>query len=152
MDNPKIPERKRVTHRPSGKSQTDQTGRKVADINVLVAQYQKNGTFPVVSTRSPLYGDFTGPEDLHSAREQAFAAHERFMELPVSVRKLAKHDEVEFLRMFEDPAQRVLLEEAGLTISDNPNDHPNPNPSPSLSEGGKGEPGAPPTTDGDPTP
>lgn len=112
------------------------------NINTLVAQYRKNGTMPQVNLRNPLYGDFTGPQDLHRAMEHVQAAQDRFAELPADVRSAADNDPVKFLELFEDPAQRALLEEAGLII--NPTPEPSPSPiSEPLPEGG--EPDGPPS-------
>lgn len=87
------------------------------DINKIVAQYRRNGTMPAVAQLRPLYGDFTGPADLHNAQIQIQLAEDRFRELPADIRTAADNDPVRFLEMFENPDQRALLESAGLIIS-----------------------------------
>lgn len=101
---------------------------KAADANVIMAQYRRNGTLPVVHNRIPLYGDFTGPQDLHTALERSQEALERFQELPASVRLSCDNDPVRFLEMFDDPDERVMLEDAGLVISGDAPSSPEPNP------------------------
>lgn len=99
------------------------------DINSIVAQYRRNGTLPAVPQNNPLYGDFTGPQDLHDAQIQIQRAQERFAELPSDIRTAADNDEVRFLEMFGDPEQLPLLENAGLVVI-----KPDPNPTPTPSE------------------
>ena len=93
---------------------------RASDANILMAQYRRNGTLPRVNAARPLYGNFTGPTDLAQQIEFVEAARERFEQLPASVRTSCDNDPVEFLRMFDDPDERVVLEEAGLLISDEP--------------------------------
>lgn len=86
------------------------------DINKIIARYQANGTPMSVNQRQPLYGDFTNAEDLHSSMNRTQAAQEHFMTLPASVRAAAQNSPVEFLRMFEDPAEAQKLVDAGLEL------------------------------------
>lgn len=119
-----------------------------SDLNVLVAQYRKTGTFPAVAKANPLYGDFTFPSEIHEMREAVEGAMERFDQLPSDVRTLAENDWVQFIDMYNDPLQREALESAGLIVTDNPppvpNNSPPPEPSPTPPE-------TPPATD-PPTP
>lgn len=107
----------RALDRSGGANQDDLAA---ADIHKIVAQYERHGTLPVVHQSQPLYGDFTFSEDLHDVREAHLQAEERFMELPSSVRTAAGNDWVRFLEMFEDPASRDLLIEAGLVVDTSP--------------------------------
>ena len=100
-----------------GASTADAKG---ADINLIVAQYKKSGTLPRVAMSNPLYGDFTFPEDLHLMREAVERAEDRFMDLPADVRAAADNDWVEFMRMFDDPSRRPVLEAAGLILDSSP--------------------------------
>lgn len=120
-------------------SDTNQGDGHHVDANKLLAQYRKNGTLPNVSVHQPLYGDFTGPQDLHRQIENAQAAFERFSELPASVRTLADNSPVRFIEMFDDPEQRAMLQDAGLGILDEPPETQDPNPSPESASGEKGE-------------
>lgn len=108
---------------------------KQSDLNALVAQYRKTGTVPNVLLSNPLYGDFTGPQDLQSAMESVYSAEARFNDFPASVRTLADNSPVRFLEMIENPTERAMLEEAGLQISTNPPaEHYLLDPNPSFSQ------------------
>lgn len=100
-----------------GANQADAKG---TNINSLIAQYKRNGTFPAVHQHNPLWGDFTFPEDIHSIREAVHQAEDRFMELPADVRTVCNNDWVEFLERFKSENGRATLEEAGLIITENP--------------------------------
>lgn len=111
-------------------SETNQGDGHHVDANKLLAQYRKNGTLPNVHVHRPLYGDFTGPQDLHRQIEAAGAAFDRFAELPASVRTLADNSPVRFLEMFDNPEERAMLQEAGLGILDEPNENQDPDTTP----------------------
>lgn len=102
-----------------------------ADINTIVAQYRKNGTLPAVNVRQPLYGDFTGPQELHDQREAVFAAQEHFNSFPADVRDLCDNDMENYLKLMETPEGREKLEAAGLELFDAPISDPE---TPSTSE------------------
>lgn len=104
----------------SGKSRVSVDEARAADVNNLMAQYRKHGTMPAVSLHNPLYGDFSGPQDLQSQLEAVQAAYDVFNELPASVRTAADNDPVRFLEMFDNPDERVMLEDAGLQVFDTP--------------------------------
>lgn len=112
-------------NRLKGANQTDGPS---ADINSIIAQFKKTGTMPSVPRRNPLYGDFTFGDDIHEVREAIFEAEDRFSELPSAVRAAAQNDWGQFLKMFNDPEQQKILEEAGLKITDTP--IPNNSPPP----------------------
>lgn len=106
-----------------------------ADINNIAAQYRTNRTLPIVPREDPLYGDFTGPQDLQDQIMAVQAAEERFGLLPAAVREAAAHNMPQFLAMLEDEDGREILQAAGLEIVD-PDDPRLPeNASPSPAEG-----------------
>lgn len=109
-----------------GANRADAAG---ANINVIVAQYKKTGTLPAVSSRNPLYGDFTFGEDIHEVREAVFEAEQRFNQLPADVRTLCDNDWVQFMDRFDDPHQRQALMDAGLSINSSKTDLTPPKPS-----------------------
>lgn len=124
---------RRVSHPASGKGRTNQDDARGTDINVLVAQYMKNGTMPNVYVGDPLWGDFTSPDDLQSCFERWQLAKEKFNDLPATVREAADHDPVQFLRMFDDEGGRQILVDNGLAVDDERNEGnqpppPKPNP------------------------
>ena len=101
---------------------TDQTGHITADIDSLVAQYRKTGTFPRMTVNDGLYGDFSGPQDLQDQFLAVQAAQDRFNDLPSSVRKLADHSPVRLLEMIEDPETLNDLMDAGLILTNEEGD------------------------------
>lgn len=110
---------------------------RAANPNIIMAQYRKTGTLPGVSHQIPLYGDFTGPEDLQRQLDNVGAAFDRYDMFPASVREASDHSPIRFLEMWDDPEQRVLLQDAGLVIEDptlQPLDDPTPEPSPTTPE------------------
>lgn len=129
---PRTRSTKRVALSLNTKGGANQADAKAADINVIVAQYKKNGTLPMVARSNPLYGDFTFPEDLHLMREAVHQAEDRFDDLPADVRTAAQNDWVRFLQMFDDPDEQKILEQAGLQLTDNPipNNSPPPEETP----------------------
>lgn len=108
-----------------------------SDISTIVAQYKKNGTMPAVTLRTPLYGDFRGPEDLHEMREKVFDAQDRFLEFPAEVRDLCNNDMVQFLQLMETEEGQAELINAGLEIIETPSE-------PTTLEGGVSTPQDPP--------
>ncbi len=88
------------------------------DINVIIAQYKRHGTLPMVPNNSPLYGDFTFPEDIHAMREAVEGAEDRFDNLPSEIRILCDYDWVKFIEKFDDPTGRQALIDAGLEIGE----------------------------------
>lgn len=119
---------------------------KATDVNLIVAQYRRSGTMPAVTPMKPLYGDFSGPQDLQYAQENLQLVQDRFAELPADIRTASNNDPVQFLAMFEDPDQREALIEAGLIISNTPNPPITPpEPTPPI------PPTTPPTTTPTPT-
>ena len=115
-----------------GANQADRDG---ADLNNIMAQYLRDGTLTHVSRSQPLYGDFSGPQDLQSQMETVEAAQEHFDSLPAEVRALADNDPCKFVAMAEDSSTAALLEAAGLVfVDDEPIAQPPPSPASSSSE------------------
>ncbi len=100
-----------------------------ADINTIVAHYKKHGVMPAVALQNPLYGDFTFGDDLHEMRNAMFEAENRFNQLPSAVRAAANNDWAQFVDLFDTEDGQQTLIDAGLIISENPE---NPQP-PSFS-------------------
>ena len=119
---------RRVGHPVSGDALTNQSDAAGTDINVLVAQYKKNGTLPNVYVGDPLWGDFTSPDDLQSCYERWTAAVDKFNELPAKVREASENDPVQFLRMFDDPNGREHLINHGLVVDTERNEGNQPPP------------------------
>jgi hypothetical protein len=111
-------ESKRVSLKLDTKGGADQAGREVGDISSFVAAYRRNGVMPAVKIHQPLWGDFTGPTELHEMREAVFRAREMFEELPASVRDLCRDDEANLLDLVSTPEGQIALRDAGLEFMD----------------------------------
>jgi len=124
---------RRVQHPHGDEKRTRQEQLRSSDINTIVAQYQRSGTLPAVSSRQPLYGDFTlVGDELQDLTEQMQNAQDRFDELPATVRRAADNDWRQFLTMFDDDEQRQALLDAGLRISDSAAEPPPSEPDPAA--------------------
>jgi len=73
-----------------------------ADINSIMARYQKTGTVPSTG-RQPIYGDFADLPDYMEAQAIIIQANEAFMALPATVRKQFENDPAQFIKFAEDP-------------------------------------------------
>lgn len=144
MDGRKLtaPERRQTPVRNSGPGANpdDQAS---TDINSLVAQYRKTGTFPNVPLQNPLYDEAVYPGDLQAAYEQIQEAEDTFFNLPSDVRSAADNSAVKFLEMFHDENQRDLLTSAGLLVSRPQEEPPTPDLSPAPPQPAPGTPPAP---------
>jgi len=127
----------------NGRSRANQADRDLVNINSIISRYIAGQPNVIVSSQEPLYGDFTGPLDLHTQLNRVNAANERFQALPSKVRQAAQNDPVRFLEMFEDPEQLAVLTEAGLVVGF-PDDQASPPPPSAASENPPVEPADPP--------
>lgn len=97
-------------------SRTKQSFRDACDINNIVDQHRKTGLITHVNDKTPLYGDFSEANDLHTAMERVSAAEASFDALPSAVRAAAENNPVRFLEMLDDEDQAKLLAKAGLVF------------------------------------
>lgn len=74
-----------------------------ADINNLMAQYEKTGILPTVNRADPAFLDVSDVPDLQSAMALVAAAQEAFMSLPASTRLTFDNDPVKFVAFAENP-------------------------------------------------
>lgn len=82
----------------------------------IMAQYRATGTVPALRKLNPLYGDFTGSQDLQDQMNRVQDAQEIFDGLPSAVRKLCNNNPAELLDLVEDEEGRVKLHDAGLEL------------------------------------
>jgi len=106
-----------------GKSQTRQSEAKYADINVIMAKYQKTGVLPP-ATRSGFFADVSSVGDYRDALNRVEAANDYFLHLPPDVRLKFKNDPAEFLDFVSDASNLAELEEMGI-IAKSDEDVPN---------------------------
>lgn len=69
------------------------------DINLIVKRFTETGQIAHVARKEPIYGDFTAADDLATMLNTIRAAEADFAALPSAVRRAAKEDPVEMLRM-----------------------------------------------------
>lgn len=112
-------ERRRVTAPAGGETMTKQSMAAEVDINNIIKRWLRTGVAPVTGQK-PLYGDFTGMVDFHSAMNRIRTAEADFMALPSAVRKHVDNDPGKFLEMVYDPERHDELVELGLVPDRDP--------------------------------
>jgi len=73
-----------------------------ADINSIMAKYQKTGLVPGTD-RQPMYGDFADLPSYMEAQEIILRADAAFSALPAEVRRRFDNDPAEFVEFASDP-------------------------------------------------
>jgi len=96
-----------------GPSLTKQADAKDADINNIMAKYERTGMLPIVQG-VPTYADFSNVASFQEAQNLIIEAAQAFEQLPAKVRKHFDNDPGAFLGAFEDPSRREELEGLGL--------------------------------------
>lgn len=99
-----------------GPSLTKQEFAQEADINYLLAQYEKHGIIPDTNSQQPIYADCTAPElsDYHRAQNMVVDTNERFASLPAKVRERFANDPIIMLQFLSDGANYKEAVELGL--------------------------------------
>lgn len=97
-------------------SMTVQSEAEFVDLDKLVRRHQATGEWVNVPTRTPQYGDSTGPRTLQQALDQVEAAHAEFEALPARVRSRVSNDPVVLLEWLTDPEKAQELADMGLPI------------------------------------
>lgn len=96
-------------------SMTRQEFKDEADINVLMANYERKGVMPYFPAREPVYLDWTQmPQSLLEFHEFIAQADEDFMRLPAVVRKEFDNDPYRFVEFASDPGNIDQLRQWGL--------------------------------------
>lgn len=90
------------------KSMTEQSHKKKCDINNIMKKYRQTGELPL-SSKTPMYGDFSSGETYHEACNLIIEAKEDFMKLPSEIRKRFGNDPGKLVDFLNDPNN---LEEA----------------------------------------
>lgn len=101
-------------------SRTKQEFTAECDINNIMARFAASNydpsTLPMTS-RKPMYGDFTGaPESYHAALNYVRDTERAFMELPAEFRAKLENDPQKFLDYIQDPANYDELVELGFLL------------------------------------
>jgi phage internal scaffolding protein len=95
-------------------SRTDQSYKKITDVNLIVKRYRKTGVLPNSNGPRGYYGDVSNAPDLTEAFEVVQRASEAFFRLPADIRKQLGNDPTELHSWLLDPKNRKAAAEAGL--------------------------------------
>lgn len=76
------------------------------DINNIIESYQTTGLCTHVTSKSPLYGDFSNVPDYQAAQDTLILAQEQFDALPAKVRKRFDNDPARMLEFMQDESNR----------------------------------------------
>lgn len=99
-------------------SKTIQSEKDNCDINVIVSRFKRTGVMNNLSTKSPLYGDFSEVGDFHTAQNRIIAAQEAFDALPSDLRKRFANDPGNLISFLDDPQNRSEAIKLGLVNAD----------------------------------
>lgn len=125
-----LPKRKAVTLT-CGESRTIQKPSDITDINEIVRRSQKTGYLvdPTrVTTRQPMFGDFSTGDQFEHAQYAIARVHNEFLELPSAVREQFGNDPSKLLDAMSDPENHEALRELGVM----PPAEPEPEPIPEV--------------------
>lgn len=96
-----------------GKGVTRQSDKVAADLNRIMAQYEKTGMLPQVVAQG-LFADVSQVSDYRQALHDVELAEKAFMALPAKVRAQFENDAAAFLDFASNPENRDALVEMGL--------------------------------------
>lgn len=137
---------------PNSKSITNQSDRDGADINLIMAKYEKTGLITDAITgaqRQPQYGDFTEVGDFYTNQIKIARVNQAFSALPAHIRSRFQNDPQSLINFLSDPQNDAEAIKLGLKPKpSDPAVTPEPNPgsvaNPALAGGAGG--GTPPAT------
>jgi len=93
----------------------DQSFAREADINTIMARYQKTGMIVNVNRRTPFWGDVSmAPTDLIEAQGVLDSSKKAFEQLPSMLRAMFNNSPVELLSWLDNPANREEAIKFGL--------------------------------------
>lgn len=118
-----------------------QSFRDEANINNIMARYERTGIIEHQNKFNGQYGDFTSDLDYHGAMNQVIAAQNMFETLPAKVRAKFNNDPGQFLEFADNPENSDELIEMGLASAPEnvtkstglPDPEPEPEPAPDAS-------------------
>lgn len=98
-----------------GRSKTKQEFTQECDPTYIMERFASGADLPLPK-REPMYGDFTGVPDYHTAMNIVAAGKSAFMELPHHIRTRFNNDPGEFLAFANDPKNEAELVELGFMV------------------------------------
>lgn len=101
---------------PKGQKPAKQEFKKDADINSIMARFQKTGIIDHAAKYSLQYGDIN-PLSFHESMNVIARANTMFEELPSSARKRFGNSAADFLSFVQDEANYEEAQEMGLALS-----------------------------------
>lgn len=104
----------RVKHYCDEKSLTDQSSKKMCDINLIMKQYQKTGLLPNFSQKIGQYLDISDVPSFEEAHDIVTEARSLFLELPSKIRKLMDNNPANLENFVLDPKNIDILVKEGL--------------------------------------
>lgn len=93
---------------------TDQSSKKMTDINNIMLQYSKTGLLPVQQEKLARYIDNTKIMPLEEAHAQITRAREMFYDLPAQIRKLMDNDPTKLVSFIRDEDNKEILLKHGI--------------------------------------
>lgn len=108
---------------PEGESLTQQSDAEDADINVIMARYERTGMMPDTGIKA-LQGDFSGGADFRSLQDKLREARDLFMEVPAKIRARFGNDPAEFIDFVQDPDNADELVKMGLANAEKKDENP----------------------------
>jgi len=97
-----------------GPSRTKQDGAEEADINNIMAKFQKTGELPSTNSHTPIFGDFSTLPDFQEAQNIIAQATEQFAAMPAKLRDRFGNSPSNFLEWAENPANQDEMVKLGL--------------------------------------
>lgn len=109
---------------------TVQADRDDADINKIIARFEKGATLARMNSRPPFYGDVSEISGLADSMIKVQKANELFMSYDASLRERFDNDPREFVAFFEDPKNLDEAIALGLALPKPVAPPPSPVPEP----------------------
>lgn len=98
------------------KGLTVQADRDEADINKIIARFEKTGTIMRMNAREPFYGDVSGFDGLADAMIKVQEADKLFMSYPADIRERFGNDKRKMIDFLADENNRKEAEDLGLVM------------------------------------
>lgn len=96
---------------------TSQADREDADINKIVARFEKSAGAVRLNAREPFYGDVSELGDLADSIAKVKKAEDLFMTYNANVRERFDNDPVKFVEFFENPDNTQDAIDLGLAVA-----------------------------------